>query len=67
MSDTQRIVIYGISGDDEPYRTKHRYTPDQAEEIRDITIKTADAAVDELAPGQRREWTGAVITDSEDS
>ena len=62
---TQHIVIYGILGD-EPYRSKHRYTPEQVAEIRDITVKTAHAVVDELAPGQRKEWPDMLVTDSTD-
>ena len=67
MPDTDHIVIYGITGDGEPYCTKQRYTPEQVAEIRDITVKTAHATMDELAPGQRRKWPGGVIADSDDA
>ena len=55
MTTTEHIVIYGILGD-KPYRSKHRYTPEQAAEIRDITIKTAYSVIDEIAPGERKVW-----------
>ena len=57
MTTTERIVIYGILGD-KPYRSKHRYTPEQAAEIRDITVKTAQTQWDEIDP----DWKKVVAT-----
>lgn len=66
MTTTEHIVIYGINGD-KPYRSKHRYTAEQAAEIRDITIKTAHSVIDEIAPGQRKVWSDPLVTESSDA
>ena len=57
MTTTEHIVIYGILGD-KPYRSKHRYTIEQAAEIRDITVKTAQTQWDEIDP----DWKKVVAT-----
>ena len=66
MTTTEHIVIYGILGD-KPYRSKHRYTPEQAAEIRDITIKTAYSVIDEIAPGERKVWAEPLVAGVSDA
>ena len=57
MTTTEHIVIHGILPG-KPYRSKHRYTPEQAAEIREITIKTAQSQWDEIDP----DWKKVVAT-----
>lgn len=57
MTTTEHIVIHGIQPG-KPYRSKHRYTPEQAAEIREITIKTAQTQWDEIDP----DWKKVVAT-----
>ena len=57
MTTTEHIVIHGIQSG-KPYRSKHRYTIEQAAEIREITIKTAQAQWDEIDP----DWKQVVAT-----
>ena len=54
MTTNEHIVIYGILPEDKPYRSLQRYTPEQAAEIRDITVKTAQFAADEVQPGRKK-------------
>ena len=53
MPATEHIVIHGILPG-KPYRSKQRYTIEQAAEIREITIKTAQAVCDELDPDRMK-------------
>ena len=53
MPATEHLVIHGIQSG-KPYRSKHRYTIEQAAEIREITIKTAQAQWDEIDPDWKR-------------
>ena len=53
MTATEHIVIHGILPG-KPYRSKHRYTIEQAAEIRDITIKTAQSVCDDINPDQKK-------------
>ena len=57
MTTTERIVIHGIQPG-KPSRSKQRYTIEQAAEIREITIKTAQAQWDEIDP----DWKQVVAT-----
>ena len=57
MPATEHLVIHGIQSG-KPYRSKHRYTIEQAAEIREITIKTAQAQWDEIDP----DWKQVVAT-----
>ena len=57
MPATEHLVIHGIQPG-KPYRSKHRYTIEQAAEIREITIKTAQAQWDEIDP----DWKQVVAT-----
>ena len=40
----ERVVIRGIGADEETYRTKHGYTPEQAAEIRELALMLYKAA-----------------------
>ena len=51
---TEHLLIHGILPNNKPYRSKHRYTLDQAAEIRDITIKTAQSVCDDINPDQKK-------------
>ena len=43
----ERVVIYGIGEEDGQYRTKHTYTVEQAEEIRELALMLYRAAWEE--------------------
>ena len=53
MTTTEHIVIHGILPG-KPYRSKHRYTIEQAAEIREITIKTAQSVCDDIEPDRMK-------------
>ena len=57
MPATEHLVIHGIQSG-KPYRSKHRNTIEQAAEIREITIKTAQVQWDEIDP----DWKQVVAT-----
>lgn len=53
MPATEHLLIHGILPG-KPYRSKHRYTIEQAAEIREITIKTAQSVCDDIEPDRKK-------------
>ena len=66
MTNAEHIVIRGITPG-KPIRSKHRYTPEQAEEIREITLQIYQSVWDEVDPGNRKVVATAIVGQESDA
>ena len=66
MTTAEHITIRGLPHG-ERYRSRHRYTPEQAEEIRELTLKIYQGVWDEIDPGSRKVMASAIVAQESDA